>query len=179
VELGKRGPGRPSTLSVEIIVAAAVRVIDRVGLDGCTMRAVAEDLGASPMSVYRHVQDKQELLALVPDVLLAEVAGDVIRKKRAMTALEAIGIGVARVIAQHPGTARLFDHPASGPNITAAFDHCVGLLLASGFQASEATSAIRAVVAQVIGEEITAHGATDQAGLRWVLDGIGQKLNAR
>ena len=176
VTSGKRRPGRPSTLSLDGIVAAAVRVIDRVGLEGCTMRAVAEDLGASPMTVYRYVTDKQELLALLPDALLVEVARQVTRKKRAISALEAIGNGVARVIAQHPGTARLFDHPAEGPNITAAFEHCASLLLNEGFPMTKATSAIRAVVAQVIGEEITSHGATDPAGLRWVLDGIRHQL---
>jgi AcrR family transcriptional regulator len=174
----KRRPGRPSTSSLNDFVLAAVRVIDRVGLDGCTMRVVAEDLGVSPMTMYRHVKDKADLLSLIPDVLLEEVARDVIRKKRAISALQAIGSGVARVISDHPGTARLFDSPTDGPNITASFTHCAGLLVSEGFSIQQATSAIRAVVAQVIGEAITAHGATDPTGLRWLLDGIRYQLES-
>ncbi len=174
----KRRPGRPSIMSIGEIVLAAVRVIDRMGLDGCTMRVVADELGVAPMTLYRHVKDKAELLSLVPDTLLEGVAKDIKRKKRAISALETIGSGVARVIAEHPGTARLFDSPTDGPNITASFTHCAGLLMSEGFSMQQATSAIRAVVAQVIGEAITAHGATDPTGLRWLLDGIRYELES-
>ena len=35
------------------------------GLDGVTMRAVAADLGVSPMTAYRYFKDKEEILAAV------------------------------------------------------------------------------------------------------------------
>jgi AcrR family transcriptional regulator len=61
-----RGP-RPA-LSLERIVAAAVRVAATDGLQAVSMSRVAADLGVSTMSLYRYVGAKDELLALMVDL---------------------------------------------------------------------------------------------------------------
>jgi AcrR family transcriptional regulator len=60
---GRRGP-RPG-LSVEAIVAAAIRIADAEGLDAVSMARVAEELGFTTMSLYRYVTGKEELLQLM------------------------------------------------------------------------------------------------------------------
>jgi AcrR family transcriptional regulator len=60
---GQRGPRRGR--SVEEIVAAAVRVADRDGLEAVSMARVAQELGLTPMSLYRYVASKDELLQLM------------------------------------------------------------------------------------------------------------------
>jgi AcrR family transcriptional regulator len=60
-----KGP-KPS-LSLSRIVAAAVQVADADGLDAVSMGRVARELGAAPMSLYRHVSGKEELLDLMVD----------------------------------------------------------------------------------------------------------------
>ena len=60
-----RGP-KPA-LSLPRIVGAAVRIADAEGLDAVSMGKVAADLGAAPMSLYRHVSGKDELLRLMVD----------------------------------------------------------------------------------------------------------------
>jgi AcrR family transcriptional regulator len=60
-----RGP-RPA-LSLGRIVTAAVRLADTDGLDAVSMGRVAAELGAAPMSLYRHVAAKEELLTLMVD----------------------------------------------------------------------------------------------------------------
>ena len=60
---GQRGP-KPG-LSVEAIVAAAVRLADAEGLEAVSMAHVAEQLGFTTMSLYRHVSSKEELLQLM------------------------------------------------------------------------------------------------------------------
>jgi AcrR family transcriptional regulator len=52
-------------LSVERIVDAACRIVDRDGLGGLSMRKLGGELGVDPMAVYHHVADKRQLLALV------------------------------------------------------------------------------------------------------------------
>jgi AcrR family transcriptional regulator len=47
------------------IAAAALKLIDRSGLAGFTMRAVADALAVTPMALYHHVKDKAALAALV------------------------------------------------------------------------------------------------------------------
>jgi len=62
-EPGRRGPRRG--LSVEDIVAAAIRVADAEGLDAVSMARVAKELGFTTMSLYRYVASKDELLQLM------------------------------------------------------------------------------------------------------------------
>jgi len=65
---GRRGPGRRGPrrgLSVDDIVAAAIRVADAEGLDAVSMARVAKELGFTTMSLYRYVASKDELLQLM------------------------------------------------------------------------------------------------------------------
>ncbi len=65
----KPPPGRPARLNRDAIVAVALRIIARAGPEALSVRAVAKDLGATPMALYRHVRDKDALLVLVLDAL--------------------------------------------------------------------------------------------------------------
>ncbi|WKG11460.1 TetR/AcrR family transcriptional regulator C-terminal domain-containing protein [Nocardia sp. PE-7] len=49
------------------IVAAAHRVIGADGVEKLTMRRLATELGCTPMALYHHVRDKQDLLRLLLD----------------------------------------------------------------------------------------------------------------
>src|SRR5687767_7327764 len=68
---GRRGP-KPA-LSVAQIVEAAYVIADEQGLAAVSMARVAEALGCSPMALYRHVKNKDELLILLADRLCAEL----------------------------------------------------------------------------------------------------------
>lgn len=54
---------RRGALSRERIVTAALELSDRVGLEGLTMRALAEELGCGTMSLYSHIGGREDLLA--------------------------------------------------------------------------------------------------------------------
>jgi AcrR family transcriptional regulator len=60
---GQRGP-KPG-LSVDAIVAAAILIADAEGLEAVSMARVADQLGFTTMSLYRHVTSKDELLQLM------------------------------------------------------------------------------------------------------------------
>jgi len=60
-----RGP-RPA-LSLDRIVAAAVKVAAADGMGAVSMSRIAAELGVSTMSLYRYVAAKDELLALMVD----------------------------------------------------------------------------------------------------------------
>jgi AcrR family transcriptional regulator len=64
---------RERSLSREAIAAAALRVVDRDGLDAMTMRRVAEELGTGAASLYAHVAGKEELLELIVERVIGEV----------------------------------------------------------------------------------------------------------
>lgn len=59
--------GRPAGLDVDRVVRTAVELADRGGLPGATLPKIAETLGVTPMSLYRHIGSKEELLVLMTD----------------------------------------------------------------------------------------------------------------
>jgi AcrR family transcriptional regulator len=60
-----RGVGRPPRLSLEAIIAAAERLLVADGPEKLSMRRLAADLNSTPMALYHHVRDKDELLVRV------------------------------------------------------------------------------------------------------------------
>jgi AcrR family transcriptional regulator len=68
-EQPRRGP-KP-TLSLDKIVQAALEIADAEGLTQLSMARVAEKLGTTAMSLYRHVRNKDELLQVMIDVAAA------------------------------------------------------------------------------------------------------------
>jgi AcrR family transcriptional regulator len=60
-------------LNRDEIISAALRLIERVGVDKLTMRALATELDYSPMATYRHVANRDELLLLAADSVLGRV----------------------------------------------------------------------------------------------------------
>ncbi|MDR8410410.1 TetR/AcrR family transcriptional regulator [Nonomuraea sp. 3-1Str] len=65
--------GRPPKISKADIVSAAHRVIDEEGTQALTMRRLAREVDATPMALYHHVRDKDELLLLLLDDYAAGV----------------------------------------------------------------------------------------------------------
>ena len=63
-------PKRPS-IDRERLVRAALALLDAAGFDALTMRRLAERLGVQAASLYNHVRDKHELLALLADAICA------------------------------------------------------------------------------------------------------------
>jgi len=60
-------------LSKERVLRAAVAIADRGGLPGLTIRSLAKELGAKPMSLYYYVASKDELLDSLVDVVFEEI----------------------------------------------------------------------------------------------------------
>lgn len=58
-------------LSLERIVATAVDLLDTHGVDGLTMRRLADRLGSGVMSLYWHVDNKERVFDLTLDAVLA------------------------------------------------------------------------------------------------------------
>jgi AcrR family transcriptional regulator len=72
----QRGRGRlakAQSLSRAEIVDAAIAIADAEGADAVSMRRIAQVLHAGTMSLYWHVANKEHLLDLMIDTLMAEV----------------------------------------------------------------------------------------------------------
>ncbi|MGW0807821.1 TetR/AcrR family transcriptional regulator [Nonomuraea sp. NPDC002799] len=73
--LGRPEPEARTGLSLGRIARAAVELADAGGLEAVSMARVAERLGFTTMSLYRHVKNKNELLLLMLDSVAAVPAG--------------------------------------------------------------------------------------------------------
>jgi TetR/AcrR family transcriptional regulator, tetracycline repressor protein len=62
-----------SDLSRAAIVERALTVMDTDGPEAVTIRRIAQEFGVTPMALYWHVANKDELLAAMGDALLADV----------------------------------------------------------------------------------------------------------
>lgn len=64
--------GRKTGLSLAQIVSATVAIADGEGIEGVSMRRVADILDHGVMSLYRHVVDKEALIAHAADEVFGE-----------------------------------------------------------------------------------------------------------
>lgn len=63
-------PARRPTLSRKGVVARALEIGNAEGLAAVSLRRVAADFGVTPMALYRHVHDKQDLLNAMTEAVL-------------------------------------------------------------------------------------------------------------
>jgi AcrR family transcriptional regulator len=68
----RRRPAR-EPLTRERIVEAAIKILDREGLDAVSTRKIAEDLGTGSASLYAHVSSRDELIELMVDRIAGEI----------------------------------------------------------------------------------------------------------
>ena len=67
---GLKRPREP--LTRERIVEVALRVMDADGLEAVTMRRIGRELGVEAMSLYNHVEDKEDILDRVTEMVMAK-----------------------------------------------------------------------------------------------------------
>ncbi|MCE5290506.1 MAG: TetR/AcrR family transcriptional regulator C-terminal domain-containing protein [Nocardiaceae bacterium] len=71
-----RGPPESGRLTRAVVLAAALEVIDRDGIDALSMRRLGDALGRDPMGLYRHTPSKAALLDGVAELVLDQLAVD-------------------------------------------------------------------------------------------------------
>ncbi|BAW00342.1 TetR/AcrR family transcriptional regulator C-terminal domain-containing protein [Lysobacter enzymogenes] len=59
-------------LQRETVVAAALKLLDEVGMDGLSTRRLAQELGVQQPSLYWHFKNKRELLDALAEAMLGE-----------------------------------------------------------------------------------------------------------
>lgn len=64
---------RRARFTLEEVEDAAIRVVDRCGLNGLTMRRVASELGTGAMTLYSYVPDRAGLDGLIVDGVLRDL----------------------------------------------------------------------------------------------------------
>jgi AcrR family transcriptional regulator len=93
---------RRGQLTREMIVDAAVRIINGQGFDALSMPRLAEEVGCGTMTLYGHVEDKDHILALVIERVLADVPNPCDGQGNPLTVLTQLR-GMRSAVQRHPG----------------------------------------------------------------------------
>lgn len=119
----RKGPAR--SVSVAQVVDAAVQLADESGLAAVTMRAVAERVGVSPMSVYTYVPGKPELLDLMVDACCARMEPAAWGRRRWRGRLTAVAEANRALLTAHPWLTEVaaLSRPPLGPGVIAKYEH--------------------------------------------------------
>lgn len=177
-------PAPTSKLTTEAIVDAAIAVADADGLAALSMRRVADELGVGAMSLYRHVADKDALLA----AMAAEVGRRFpypVREPGPWTWRERVALAVDldwALYRRHPWVVVAYSAPrySFGPESLAALDWLAAGFAELGVDATEAVEmalslwsfisgvALAAVSEELLGAEAPAERSS---GLADLIDG--------
>jgi AcrR family transcriptional regulator len=147
------------------VIAAARAIVERDGIGALTMRQVARELGSSPMAIYRHVRDKDELLVLLLDQLAAELPRPRLSgepRRRLHQACRAMHDGLA---AHEWVVDVLAQGDLIAPSILWLVEEIVAALVACGCSAREAADGYRAIWQFTVGELIIRRGIQRTASL--------------
>ena len=147
-------PRKPITR--EKILASALDLVDREGLDAVSMRRVGERLGIEAMSLYNHVPNKAAILDGVFEAVLAELAHTMIRGPW-KAVLRDRAEALRAVLLSHPRVLPLFaSRPAVTPGSLAHVETVLDALHRAKFDPSRALSMFQVLVAFVVGHCIQA-----------------------
>jgi AcrR family transcriptional regulator len=122
-------------------VAEAVRLADREGFDGLSMRRLADALGAGAMSLYHYVASKEELLDAMIDSVFEEIELPS-EETDWQTALRRRSVSARQVLARHPwAIGRMESRTSPGPANLRHHEAVTACLRRAGFPVVMATHA--------------------------------------
>ncbi|MER7849418.1 TetR/AcrR family transcriptional regulator C-terminal domain-containing protein [Kitasatospora sp. NPDC096077] len=150
------------------VVAAALDLLDEVGLDRLTTRALTERLGVAPGALYWHVRSKRELLGAMADAVVAPAfaaapvpggqAGWAARTEAFAHRLRAALLG------RRDGARLVSGYLAPGAATLGAVEEGLALMRAEGLALAQAAVLGHAVTSYVIGFVLQEQAARAEDG---------------
>lgn len=122
-------PGPSRALDHATITRAAVAAADRDGLAAVSIRKIAGQLGASPMSLYRYISSRDDLTELMYDAVLGELDLDGTDKAGTQqdwrAGLAGLARGLRAIHHRHPWVGQLGQRATLGPHAIAMLEHAM------------------------------------------------------
>jgi AcrR family transcriptional regulator len=158
-------------------VKAAVALADAGGFESLSMRTLAEELDTAPMSLYRHVANKEDLLDGMIDIVFGEmyvpaIGGDW------KTELRERGISARAALLRHRwAIGRMEDRMHPGPASGQHHNATMGCLREAGFPFRDAVHAYSALDSYTYGftlQEKTSPFETPQESAEMAKTTVGE-----
>ena len=191
------------SISREDIVDAAVTIVEAGGYEEMSIRSLAADLGVAPMSLYRHIRDKDDLLNEVVDRLLARVWRPAAGEDDWQAWIVEAVANLRQFLVTQPAALHVYlRHPVVSPAAVDRMDAMMGILRRGGLDEVTARSAYGALHTYTIGfaaleasrggwvpdsgdvsgraRQLAAYTTAGQfiEGLRYLLEGIGRHVGS-
>lgn len=144
------GPRR-GRIDRETVLRTALRLVEQHGVDALTMRRVATELSVDPMSLYRHVDNKDALLDGIVEQLWAQVpvpTSDIAAQPPEdwKAALRRLGRGLREVVMSHPHAAPLLlSRPVMPRSALEFLQQALEVVQEAGFDERRAAAIVRCV----------------------------------
>lgn len=135
-----------NSLTVPAILDAAEAVAS-AGMDSLTIRAVADQLGCSPMGLYRYVAGKEDLVEALLDRVLGRMP-TLPESSDPLADLGAFATAHRDLLLAHPwAVPGLIAHPSPGPNALPIGEQALGLLHRLGVEGDRAVATFSGIIA--------------------------------
>ena len=129
----KKDQAKP-LLSRERILQQAIQLADTTGIEGLSMRKLADALGVKAMSLYNHFANKDEIIDGLVECVIAEIDVPQLAAEQWKEALLVRANSAHKALLAHPwATQAIVSRMNVGPNILAYIDKTVGCLIKAGF----------------------------------------------
>lgn len=128
-----------------------MELADRDGVEAVSMRKLAHDFGADPMSLYRYVRGKDDLLGAMADAVVSGIRADP-GDGRWDERMRRIILSARAHVARHPWSARILegrDEPT--PAALVHLNRVVGIMRDGGFSLDLAHHALHVLGSRVLG----------------------------
>ncbi|MCU1441158.1 MAG: TetR family transcriptional regulator [Rhodoglobus sp.] len=120
-------------LNRDRVLQAAVSLADEVGIEALSMRRLAQELDVVPMALYKHVENKEELLDGMVEVIVEEIDPP-IRDTDWKSAVRQRVLSARRALQRHPWARQAIESRTNKtPAVLGFMDSFAGMLLAGGF----------------------------------------------
>jgi AcrR family transcriptional regulator len=149
--LGPAGPERRPHLTRERVMAAAIELADRDGIDSISMRKLAQELGVEAMSLYTHVRNKTDLLNGMADTVISQIP---VSTEGAdwKTSLRRLALAARSVMLRHPWAPRTIEAQTDpGPAALGYINAVLGILREGGFSIAHTHHALHILGSRFLG----------------------------
>lgn len=140
---------RRAPLSTERVLAAALKLADRDGVDGLSMRKLSSSLGYEVMSLYNHVTSKDDVLAGILQLVVAEIEPPPPGPWK--PAVRATAVSAHQVLLRHPWAVSLWSSRGAGRAGMGYAEALLRTLCEGGLPASVAYHGYHAVLMHFLG----------------------------
>ncbi|MNH88383.1 Tetracycline repressor protein class E [compost metagenome] len=146
-------------LNREAVVGLALHIADREGIGAVSFRRLAQDFGVTPMAVYRHVRNKDDLLDAMTDYMLASFNTSAVEETDWREQVRGLLYAFRQVLLVHPsGRYLLSRRSLPETNRLKIFEISLGILRSAGFGPQEAFLIFEHLLNQVVSLVVTGDG---------------------